>query len=474
TGLFINNEFVAGDHTIDMMNPATGKVICSVHAANETKINEAMAIAEKAYMEVWSKTTAVDRAQLLLRLADLIERDRDELTLLEMLDDGKHCTNSLVVDVPGIAATLRYYAGYCDKIHGKVVDTVSYSFTRFEPHDVRCGILPWNFPLTMLGWRFGPALAFGNAMIIKTSEHTSLSALKVAALAKEAGFPPGVLQIVSGYGKSMGKTLSHNMRISKIAFTGSNLVGHQIMKATADTNLVGHQITTGNKSLNIVFADAEVDQAVQWAFRSIYRNQGHNCTLGNRIYVQEGVYDQFVQGLHAMATLSKSCDSVVVKTMHCPVIPQTQLNKVVGYVERGMAEKCTVYTGGRCIGNYGHCIEPTILTDLHGIEKIVREEIVGPIAVVVKFKDEEDVFKLANYTVCSHAAAVHTRDIERALRVTKRLQAGTVWFNHYNVIENPTLFGVYKMTGIRRELGVAGLERYLQSKSVKVIVRSKL
>ncbi|KAI8060545.1 aldehyde dehydrogenase domain-containing protein [Gongronella butleri] len=474
TGLFINNEFVAGDYTFDTVNPATGKVICKVQGADVNKVNAAVDAAEKAYETVWKQTPGTERQRLMLKLADLIERDKEEVAQLETLDNGKPYANSLFVDVPGITATIRYYAGYADKIHGKTVDTNSFNFTWLEPYGVCCGILPWNFPLTMLGWKLGPALATGNAMIIKTSELTPLSALKIAALAKEAGFPPGVVQILSGYGKPTGEALSHHMRISKIAFTGSTLVGRQIMKAAADTNLKKVTLELGGKSPNIVFADCEVDQAVQWAFRGIFYNQGQICTAGSRIYVQEGVYDQFVSGLRAMATMGKSGDPFDMKTMHGPVISQGQFNKVMGYVESGKAEGATVYSGGKRVGDTGYFIEPTIFTDLKGTEKIVKEEIFGPVAVVIKFKDEDDVVKLANDTVYGLAAAVHTRDIERALRVAKNLQAGTVWINQYNVIENVTPFGGYKMSGIGRELGEAGLESYLQSKSVKVNMGPKL
>ncbi|ORX46715.1 aldehyde dehydrogenase [Hesseltinella vesiculosa] len=475
TGLFINNEFVVGDYTLDTVNPATGEVITAVQAADTPKVDEAVDAAENAYQTVWKDTLPTERQRLMLRLADLIERDAEELAQIETLDNGKPFTNSKFVDVPALLGTLRYYAGFADKLYGKLINTqVGTSLVDREPYGVCAGILPWNFPLSMLGWKLGPALVTGNVIIIKTSEITPLSALKVAALAKEAGFAPGVIQIITGYGKTAGTALSRHMRVSKLAFTGSTMVGREIMKASADTNLKKVTLELGGKSPNIIFNDADIDQAVKFAHRGIYYNQGQICCAGSRIYVQEGVYDQFVKGLQAAATTGKSGDPFDLTTMHGPLVSQMQFDRVMDYIESGKAEGAHVHTGGKRVGDKGYFIEPTIFTDVKPEMKIVKEEIFGPVAVVTKFKDEDDVVRLANDTVYGLASAVFTKDIDRALTVAKRIQAGTVWVNGYNLLENETPFGGYGQSGIGRENGEMGLDNYLQYKTIKINLNVKL
>ncbi|KAI8060546.1 aldehyde dehydrogenase domain-containing protein [Gongronella butleri] len=475
TGLFINNEFVKGDSTIDTVNPATGEVICTVQAAEANKVDEAVKFAEKAYDEVWSKTSAIDRQKLMFKLADLIERDIEEIATLESMDNGKPYQFAATFDIPALVGMIRYYAGYTDKIHGKVLDTpAAFNFVELQPYGVTAGILPWNFPAVLLGGKIAPSLAAGNVMIVKVSEITPLSALKVAALVVEAGFPPGVVQIINGYGKTAGAALARHMRIGKISFTGSTLVGREILKAAAETNLKKVSLELGGKSPNIVFEDADLDQAVKWAHRGIFFNSGQVCTAGSRIFVAEAIYDKFVAALTLAAKEGVTGDPFDAKTAHGPLVSQTQYDRVMGYLESGKADGAKIHLGGKRVGDKGYFIEPTIFTDVKGTENIVREEIFGPVAVVMKFKDEEDVVKRANDTVYGLAAAVHTRDIQRAIRVAKRLQAGTVWINEYNVVEVQTPFGGYRQSGIGRENGEDGLKEWLQVKTVKVNMNIQL
>ncbi|KAI8085216.1 aldehyde dehydrogenase domain-containing protein [Halteromyces radiatus] len=469
TGLFINNEFVAGENTLNTINPATEQVICAVQAAEGKQVDAAVDAAEKAYEQVWSKTTPQERQRLMLKLAELIDRDAEELAWIETIDNGKAITFSRYADVKGIAKTLRYYAGYTDKIHGKTFGTPgALSYTLHEPIGVTAGIIPWNFPLVMLGWKLAPALATGNVVIIKTSELTPLSALKVATLIKEAGFPPGVVNIITGYGHLAGEALARHPKVGKIAFTGSTNVGRLILKAAAETNLKKVTLELGGKSPNIIFDDADLDKAIKWAHRGIFFNQGQICCAGSRIYVQEGIYDTFIQKFKQYTSKGVLGDPQKETTFQGPQISQQQLDRIIGYVNQGQKEGATLYHGGKRIGNKGYFIEPTIFTDVTSQMKIVQEEIFGPVVVIGKFKDEEDAIKLAHETTYGLAAAVFTENVTRAARISSRLQAGTVWVNCLLELEENTPFGGYRQSGIGRELGPYGLENYLQVKTVKI------
>ncbi|KAL9540691.1 hypothetical protein MBANPS3_009539 [Mucor bainieri] len=474
TGLFINNEFVKGSDTLETINPATGKVIANVQAADKKDVDAAVQAATDAFHGPWSEMSPSERAALMFKLADLIDRDNEELSQIETLDNGKGITFSRLFDVKQIAITLRYFAGYADKVHGKVIDTQgALSYTRHEPIGVCAAVLPWNFPLMLLGWKLGPALATGNTIVVKTSEMTPLSALKVGQLAVEAGFPPGVINIITGYGAVTGDALSRHMKVSKIAFTGSTAVGRRIMQAAAESNLKKVTLELGGKSPNIIFDDADLDQAVRWAHKGIFFNHGQCCCAGSRIYVQESIHDKFLEKFKEYTSQTKLGNPHDDDTFQGPQVSQTQFDRIMGYIESGKEQGATCYMGGKRWGDEGYFIEPTVFTDVKEDMTIVREEIFGPVVTVSKFKDVDDVLKMALDTDYGLAAAVFTKDTARAIDVSNRLQAGTVWVNCYNELDYNTPFGGFRQSGIGRENGEYALDNYIQVKTVKINVSRK-
>ncbi|EPB82565.1 aldehyde dehydrogenase [Mucor circinelloides 1006PhL] len=463
TGLFINNEFVKGSDTIETINPATGKVIAHVQAADKKDVDAAVQAASDAFHGPWSKMTPSERAALMFKLADLIDRDNEELSQIETLDNGKGITFSRLFDVKQIAVTLRYFAGYADKIHGKVINTEgALSYTRHEPIGVCGAIIPWNFPVMMLGWKLGPALATGNTVVVKTSEMTPLSALKVCQLVVEAGFPPGVINIITGYGAVAGDALARHMKVSKIAFTGSTGVGRRIMQAAAESNLKKVTLELGGKSPNIIFDDADLDQAVRWAHKGIFFNHGQCCCAGSRIYVQESIHDKFLEKFKEYTSQTKLGNPHDDDTFQGPQVSQTQFDRIMSYIESGKEQGATCYMGGKRWGDEGYFIEPTVFTDVKEDMTIVREEIFGPVVTVSKFKDVDDVLKMALDTEYGLAAAVFTKDTARAIDVSNRLQSGTVWVNCYNELDYNTPFGGFRQSGIGRENGEYALDNYIQ------------
>lgn len=474
TGLFINNEFVKGSDTIETINPATGKLIAHVQAADKKDVDAAVQAASDAFHGPWSKMTPSERAALMFKLADLIDRDNEELSQIETLDNGKGITFSRLFDVKQIAVTLRYFAGYADKIHGKVINTEgALSYTRHEPIGVCGAIIPWNFPVMMLGWKLGPALATGNTVVVKTSEMTPLSALKVCQLVVEAGFPPGVINIITGYGAVAGDALARHMKVSKIAFTGSTGVGRRIMQAAAESNLKKVTLELGGKSPNIIFDDADLDQAVRWAHKGIFFNHGQCCCAGSRIYVQESIHDKFLEKFKEYTSQTKLGDPHDDDTFQGPQVSQTQFDRIMSYIEAGKEQGATCYMGGKRWGDEGYFIEPTVFTDVKEDMTIVREEIFGPVVTVSKFKDVDDVLKMALDTEYGLAAAVFTKDTARAIDVSNRLQSGTVWVNCYNELDYNTPFGGFRQSGIGRENGEYALDNYIQVKTVKINVSRK-
>ncbi|CAK7272487.1 aldehyde dehydrogenase (NAD(P)(+)) ald5 [Sporothrix epigloea] len=471
TGLFINNEFVAGAEgkTFDVINPSTEDVICAVHEATEKDVDIAVAAARKAFEGPWSKIVPQDRGILMNKLADLAEKNAELLAAVESIDNGKSI-NMARGDVAAVVATLRYYGGWADKIEGKTIDISPdmFHYTRNEPIGVCGQIIPWNFPLLMLAWKFGPALATGNTVVLKTAEQTPLSALALAPLIKEAGFPPGVLNIITGFGKVAGAAISSHMDIDKVAFTGSTAVGRTIMMAAAGSNLKKVTLELGGKSPNIVFNDADIDEAINWVNFGIYFNHGQCCCAGSRIYVQEGIYDKFIAAFKARAEENKVGDPFHEETFQGPQVSQLQFDRIMSYVKSGKDEGATVITGGDRHGNKGYFIQPTIFADVSQDMKIMKEEIFGPVAAVAKFKDIDEVIALGNDSNYGLAAAVHTKDLNTAIRVSNALRAGTVWVNCYNALHHQLPFGGYKESGIGRELGEAALANYTQNKSVAI------
>ncbi|KAI7886426.1 aldehyde dehydrogenase [Lichtheimia hyalospora FSU 10163] len=469
TGLFINNQFVAGDETIDSVNPTTGEVIASVQAAGEAQVNAAVDAAETAFRQVWSNTSGRERAKLMYKLADLVEQNLEVLAKLESLDNGKGIAFSRGYDVPELAKSIRYFAGYADKIHGKVMETQGkLSYTRHEPIGVCAAIIPWNFPLMMVGWKLGPALCTGNTIVIKTSEITPLSALKLAELVVEAGFPPGVVNFITGYGPIAGDKLARHPKVGKVAFTGSTAVGRMVMKAAAESNLKKVTLELGGKSPNIIFDDADLDQAVAWAHKGIFFNHGQCCCAGSRVYVQEGIYDKFLERFKEYTSQTKVGDPFSEDVFQGPQVSQVQFDRIMKYIESGKKEGATCYMGGNRIGDKGYFIEPTVFTDVKEDMTIVTDEIFGPVVVVSKFKTLDEVVEKANNSTYGLAAAVFTSNISTSINVANKLEAGTVWVNCYNELDYNTPFGGYKQSGIGRENGEYALDNYYQVKAVKI------
>lgn len=318
-------------------------------------------------------------------------------------------------------------------------------------------IIPWNFPALMFAWKLGPALATGNTIVLKTAEQTPLSALKICELIVEAGFPPGVVNIISGFGPVAGAAIANHMDIDKVAFTGSTLVGRNIMKAAASTNLKKVTLELGGKSPNIIFKDADIDQAVGWSAFGIMLNSGQACCAGSRVYVEEGIYDKFVTAMEAKMKSLAVGDAFDANTFNGPQVSQLQYDRIMAYIDSGKKDGATVVTGGERHGNEGYFIQPTIFTDVNPESKIGREEIFGPVVVIHKFKDQADLLKQANDSVYGLAAAVFSRDVTRALETANKLQAGTVWVNCYNQLNAQVPFGGFKQSGIGRELGGVAL-----------------
>jgi len=471
TGLFINNEFVKGvdNKTFEVINPSDESVICSVSEATEKDVDIAVAAARKAFEGDWRKVSPGDRGKMLFKLADLFEKNIEKLAALESLDNGKAITMAMG-DVGACAGTLRYYGGWADKIEGKVIDTThdTFNYVKKEPIGVCAQIIPWNFPLLMWSWKIGPAIAAGNTVVMKTAEQTPLSALFAASLVKEAGFPPGVINVISGFGKIAGAALSSHMDVDKVAFTGSTVVGRQIMKAAAGSNLKKVTLELGGKSPNIVFADADIENAISWVNFGIFFNHGQCCCAGSRIYVQESIYDTFIQRFKERTSKNIVGDPFDKNTFQGPQVSQLQFDRIMSYIEHGKEAGAVVETGGKRKGDKGFFIEPTIFSNVTEDMKIMQEEIFGPVCSISKFKDQADAIRLGNSTTYGLAAAVHTSNLNTAIEVSNALKAGTVWVNTYNTLHHQLPFGGYRESGIGRELGEAALDNYCQTKTVSI------
>jgi len=472
TGLFINNEFVKAvdGKTFDVINPSDESVICSVQEATEKDVDIAVAAARKAFEGEWRHVSPEQRGKYLNKLADLFEQNADLLAAVEALDNGKAFSMARNVDVPGCAGCLRYYGGWADKIEGKIIDTDpgSFNYTKKEPIGVCGQIIPWNFPLLMWSWKIGPAIAAGNTVVIKTAEQTPLSGLVAAKLIKEAGFPPGVINVISGFGKTAGAAIASHMDVDKVAFTGSTVVGRQIMKAAAGSNLKKVTLELGGKSPNIVFEDADIDNAISWVNFGIFFNHGQCCCAGSRIYVQESIYDKFIERFRERAAANKVGDPFGQDTFQGPQVSQLQFDRIMSYIDAGKKAGAKVETGGERHGDKGYFIQPTIFSGVTEDMKIMQEEIFGPVCAISKFKTKEEAIRLGNSTTYGLAAAVHTKNLNTAIEVSNALRAGTVWVNTYNTIHWQLPFGGFKESGIGRELGEVALDNYLQTKTVSI------
>ncbi|KAI0716189.1 aldehyde dehydrogenase [Cerioporus squamosus] len=478
-GLYIDGKWVDGADgtTIDVINPTNGKLITKIAEGTPKDVDTAVKVAARAFDTVWGlHATGSQRARLLNKLGDLMEKNAETLAALEALDNGKTFKWAMRADISHSITCIRYYAGWADKIFGQVIETseAKLTYTRHEPIGVVAQIIPWNFPLQMMAWKIGPALATGCAIVLKPSEYTPLTALYMSKLIDEAGFPPGVFNLVNGYGHVVGQAMADHMGIEKIAFTGSTLVGRKIMESAAKSNLKKVTLELGGKSPSIIFDDADLEEAVKWAAFGIYFNHGQCCCAGSRIFVHEKIYDEFLQRFTAHTNELKVGDPFDPDCFQGPQISQQQYDRIMGYIESGKSEGATVHYGGHRIGKEGYFISPTIFTDTKPNMKIVQEEIFGPVCVVIKFKDDDDIVAQANDSVYGLAAAVFSQNVTRALSTAHKLKAGTVWINTANMLYPNVPFGGYKQSGIGRELGEYALSNYTAVKAVQVNLHIKL
>jgi aldehyde dehydrogenase (NAD+) len=473
TKLLINNQWVdsASRKTFPTINPSTGEVICQVAEADATDVDYAVRAARHAFEHgSWRKIAASERGRMLNRLADLIERHADELARLESLDNGKPFAVAGAADLPLTVACYRYYAGWADKVQGRTIPINGnyFCYTRLEPVGVVGQIIPWNFPLLMQAWKLAPALATGNTVVMKPAEQTPLTALRVGELIVEAGFPPGVVNLLPGYGPTAGAAIARHMDVDKVAFTGSTEVGHLVLEASAKSNLKRVTLELGGKSPNIVFADADMDQAIEGAHFALFFNQGQCCCAGSRTFVEEKAYDEFVEKSAARARRRTVGDPFDPATEQGPQVDQDQYNKVMRYIDTGKKEGARLVCGGGSVGDRGYFVQPTVFADVKDDMTIAKEEIFGPVMSIIKFRDIDDVVQRANRTEYGLAAAVWTRDIGKAHAIANNVRAGTVWVNCYDVFDAAAPFGGFKQSGMGRELGEYGLQQYTEVKTVTV------
>jgi aldehyde dehydrogenase (NAD+) len=458
--------------TFPTINPATGEEICQVAEADEEDVNRAVKVARAAFHSTspWRTMSASERGRLLNKLADLVEKHAEELARLESLDNGKPFAMALAADLPLTVACYRYFAGWADKVQGKTIPIQGnyFCYTRLEPVGVVGQIIPWNFPLLMQAWKLAPALATGNTVVMKPAEQTPLTALRIGELIMEAGFPPGVVNILPGYGPTAGATIARHMDVDKVAFTGSTEVGHLIMEASAKSNLKRVTLELGGKSPNIVFADADMDQAVEGSHFALFFNQGQCCCAGSRLYVEEKCYDEFVERSVARAKKRTIGNPMDPATEQGPQIDDAQFQKVMGYIDAGKAEGAKMMCGGERVGDKGFFVRPTVFADVKDEMKIAQEEIFGPVMTIMKFRDVDDLVERANKTMYGLAAGVWTRDISKAHAIANSVRAGTVWVNCYDVFDAAAPFGGFKQSGMGRELGEYGLQQYTEVKTVTV------
>jgi aldehyde dehydrogenase (NAD+) len=470
--LLIDGQWVDGSKTFDTVNPASGEVLTQILEASGADVDQAVAAARCAFDAkggAWGKMSASERGRLIWRLADLIERHIDELAELETLDNGKPIFESRNVDMPMVVDVLRYYAGWATKIHGETVNTfdTAFTYTLREPVGVVGLIIPWNFPLLLASWKLGPALACRNTIVMKPAEQTPLTTLRLGELAVEAGFPAGVINIVTG-GPDTGKAIVKHPGIDKIAFTGSTAVGKEIMRGAADT-LKRVTLELGGKSPNIVFADADIDNAVKGAINGIFYGKGEVCNAGSRLFVESKVRDEFLDKLIGRAKRMVPGDPLDPKTRMGAIVSQEQMQTVLNYIDVGKHEGAKLLAGGNRAsvnGDKGFFIEPTVFGDVSNDMKIAQEEIFGPVLATLQFDDVDEVVELANRNQYGLAAAVWTRDIKKAHQVSRQLRAGTVWINTYGLMDAALPFGGHKSSGFGRELGQAALEHYTEIKTV--------
>ena len=477
--LFINGQWAdaASGRSFETPNPATGETLARVAEGEAEDIDRAVRAARRAFEEgPWGRMTTSERGRIIWRIGDLINEHLDELAQLESLDNGKPFAVARAADVPLSADMFWYMAGWATKLEGDT-KTLSvpympganfHSYTLREPVGVVGQIIPWNFPLLMAAWKLAPALACGNTVVLKPAEQTPLTALLLAQLIAEAGVPDGVVNVVPGFGETAGAALAAHHDVDKIAFTGSTEVGKLIANA-ATGNLKKVSLELGGKSPNVVFDDAD-DSAIAGAAGAIFFNHGQCCVAGSRLYVQRGRFDEVVDGVAQIAKSIKLGPGLEQDTQMGPLVSDEQLRRVTGYVDSGIAEGATALSGGGRHGDRGYFVEPTVLTNTHPEMTVVREEIFGPVVVASPFSDLDEVAAAANDTPYGLGAGIWTKDISKAHALAKKIRAGSIYINCYNVFDAALPFGGYKQSGWGREMGHEVLEAYTEVKAVTTLL----
>jgi acyl-CoA reductase-like NAD-dependent aldehyde dehydrogenase len=472
--LLINGEWrpASTGETLKVVNPATEEIIAEVANASASDVDAAVQSARAAFEGPWSKISARERGRLLWKLGEALMANADEVAKLETLHNGKPIFESRQIEIPMSAECLQYYAGWADKVHGETIPVKANGFvyTRREPLGVVAAIVPWNFPLMLAVWKVAPALAMGNTVVLKPASQTPLTALELGRLAIEVGFPPGVLNVVTGSGSKTGQALVEHPDVDKIAFTGDTSTGKGIAKSAADT--IKHvTLELGGKSPNIVFADADIEAAVRGATVGIFYGKGEVCAAGSRLLVESSIKDEFLAKLAERAKKMTVGDPMNPKTRFGALSSKGHFERVLGYIETAKREGATLLAGGERadIGTgKGYFLQPTVFGGVTPDMTIAREEIFGPVLAAIEFTDVEDAIAKANGTIYGLAAGLWTKDVKKAHYVASKLKAGTVWVNTYNVYDTAVSFGGYKQSGFGREMGMHALDYYTQLKSVWV------
>uniref|UniRef100_A0A8D0CJX4 10-formyltetrahydrofolate dehydrogenase n=1 Tax=Scleropages formosus TaxID=113540 RepID=A0A8D0CJX4_SCLFO len=471
--LFINGQFTdaEGGNTYQTINPTDGKPICEVSLAQVADVDCAVAAAKAAFEEgEWGKMNPRERGRLMYRLADLMEEHQEELATIEAIDSGAVYTLALKTHVGMSIQTFRYFAGWCDKIQVRFCPALSVCYGFFLSKVVCAIVIPWNYPLMMLAWKTAACLAAGNTVVVKPAQVTPLTALKFAELTAKAGFPRGVVNILPGSGSSVGQRLSDHPDVRKLGFTGSTQIGKQIMKSCAVSNVKKVSLELGGKSPLIIFSDCDMDKAVRMGMSSVFFNKGENCIAAGRLFVEESIHDQFVHRVVEEVKKMKIGDPLDRSTDHGPQNHKAHLDKLVQYCETGVKEGARLLYGGKQVDRPGFFFEPAVFTDVQDNMYVAQEESFGPVMIISKFKDSDvdGVLKRANDTEYGLASGVFTRDISKALYVSERLEAGTVFINTYNKTDVAAPFGGFKQSGFGKDLGEEALNEYLKTKTVTI------
>ncbi|XP_061163728.1 aldehyde dehydrogenase 1A1-like [Saccostrea echinata] len=478
TKLFINNEFVdsVSGKTFPTINPVNGEKICDVSEGDKADVDKAVEAAKEAFKlgSPWRRMDASKRGALIYKIAQLMERDAQYLGSLETYDNGKPYMNAYV-EMLFSANILKYFAGCADKVGGKTipVDGDFMCYTRHEPVGICGAVIPWNYPVAMFSLKLAPALACGNVIVFKPAEQTPLTALYMASLCKEAGVPPGVVNVVNGYGPTAGAAITGHPEVDKIAFTGSTEVGQIILQAAGATNIKRTTLELGGKSPNVIMDDADLESAVAWSHEAVMTNMGQCCVAGSRTFVHEKIYDQFVAKSKEMAEKRTYGDPFEFSTKNGPQVDKDQYEKILELIESGKKEGAKVECGGEAAEGKGFFIKPTVFSGVTDNMRIAREEIFGPVQQIFKFSTLDEVIERANDTQYGLGAAIFTRSIDTAMMFVQGVRAGTVWVNCYNAPNYHAPFGGFKMSGIGREMGEYNLSQYQEVKTVMIKIPQK-